>query len=44
MTDEGTGAENKALNLSEILNKEGGIGNEEGGRGCSILNDQCLIV
>jgi hypothetical protein len=28
----GVGAENKALNFSEILNNEGGIGNEEGGR------------
>ena len=40
----GVGAENKALNFSEILNKEGGIGNEEGGRECSMFNDQCSIV
>ena len=37
-------AENKALNLSEILNKKGGIGNEEGGRKCSVFNDQFSMI
>jgi hypothetical protein len=40
------GAENKALNPSGILNKEQGIGNDEGRENaqCSTINAQYAIV